>query len=207
MIAAFALVALLCSLGRYGYFGHELYFMAAGERLVSATPIMGPLLPVIAHTMDLIAPESLFVLRLQAALVTVCAILVAGLIAREFGGGRLCDFAAVVGARCPAVDQHVRHRFMDSRHVVGGSLGAYTGRSAPDVRRGGQRAGFPGEMADPVLLDLRGREHPGLRPAGDAAQAGAVAWGCGLHDERVAELVLADDARLAAVADGLGDSS
>ncbi|WP_245664047.1 glycosyltransferase family 39 protein [Nocardia arthritidis] len=88
VVAALGALALLVSIGRYGFFGDELYFVAAGRRLAVGYADQGPLLPAIAGTMDLLAPGSLVALRLPAVLVTVAAVLVTAQIAREFGGGR-----------------------------------------------------------------------------------------------------------------------
>ncbi|WP_280411829.1 glycosyltransferase family 39 protein [Nocardia asiatica] len=90
-VAALGALALLVSIGRYGFFGDELYFVAAGRRLAVSYADQGPLLPVLARTMDLLAPNSLVALRLPAVLVTVAAVVVAAQIAREFGGGRVAQ--------------------------------------------------------------------------------------------------------------------
>ncbi|MBF6192533.1 MULTISPECIES: glycosyltransferase family 39 protein [Nocardia] len=87
-VAASAAVALLASIGRYGFFGDELYFVAAGRRLTVGYADQGPLLPAIARAMDLLAPDSLVALRLPAVLVTVAAVVLTAQIAREFGGDR-----------------------------------------------------------------------------------------------------------------------
>ncbi|WP_378731217.1 glycosyltransferase family 39 protein [Nocardia brasiliensis] len=87
-IAVVAAVALFASLGRYGFFGDELYFISAGRRLAFGYADQGPLVPAIARLMDLIAPGSLVALRIPAALVTVAAVLLSAQIAREFGGSR-----------------------------------------------------------------------------------------------------------------------
>jgi uncharacterized membrane protein len=87
-VAALGTLALLVSIGRYGFFGDELYFIAAGRRPAVGYADQGPLLPAIARLMDLLAPESLIALRLPAVLVTVAAVVVTAQIAREFGGAR-----------------------------------------------------------------------------------------------------------------------
>lgn len=87
VIAGFAAVVMLLSLDRYEYFGDELYFLAGGDRLAAGYADQGPALPALAHLMDTVAPGSLFVSRLPAALLTVGAIMVTALIARELGGG------------------------------------------------------------------------------------------------------------------------
>ncbi|MGV9542170.1 glycosyltransferase family 39 protein [Nocardia beijingensis] len=87
-VAALGALALLVSIGRYGFFGDELYFVAAGRRLTAGYADQGPLLPALARTLDLLAPDSLVALRLPAVLVTVAAVVLTAQIAREFGGDR-----------------------------------------------------------------------------------------------------------------------
>lgn len=87
-VAAAAAVVLVCSATRYGYFGDELYFLAAGRRLSAGYADQGPVLPLLAAMMDTAAPGSLVALRLPAIIVTLVAVLVSAQIARELGGGR-----------------------------------------------------------------------------------------------------------------------
>ncbi|WP_031466727.1 glycosyltransferase family 39 protein [Sciscionella sediminilitoris] len=79
---------LLAVIERYGFFGDELYFLAAGRRLDVSYADQGPLVPAIARLMDLIAPGSLFAVRLPSVLASAGIVLLAGLLAREFGGTR-----------------------------------------------------------------------------------------------------------------------
>ncbi|WP_158891212.1 glycosyltransferase family 39 protein [Amycolatopsis anabasis] len=74
--------------GRYGYFGDELYFLAAGRHLAWGYADQPPVLPLLARAMDTLAPGSLTVLRLPAILVTVAGVVFAAMIARELGGRR-----------------------------------------------------------------------------------------------------------------------
>lgn len=61
-----------------------------------------PLTPAVAALMDWLAPGSQLLLALPAAVATGCAVLVAGLIAREFGCDRRAQvFTAAVQAACP----------------------------------------------------------------------------------------------------------
>ncbi|MEU7765722.1 glycosyltransferase family 39 protein [Nocardia sp. NPDC049190] len=94
VVAALATVALAVSIARYGFFGDELYFVAAGRRLAVSYADQGPLLPAISRLMDLVAPNSLVAQRLPAALVTVAAVVITAQIAREFGGGRTAQVLA-----------------------------------------------------------------------------------------------------------------
>ncbi|KAA0021693.1 glycosyltransferase family 39 protein [Antrihabitans cavernicola] len=88
VIAAVSALALLLTMGNYGYFGDELYFLAGGRRLAFGYADQGPALPLIAHVMDLLAPDSYFALRIPATIATIACVVVSALIARELDGGR-----------------------------------------------------------------------------------------------------------------------
>lgn len=96
VIAAVSTAVLLFSAGRYGYFGDELYFLAAGRRPAFGYADQGPVLPLLARLMDIVAPGSFLVLRLPAVLLTVLAIVLTALIARELGGGRWAQWLAAL---------------------------------------------------------------------------------------------------------------
>ena len=93
-VAAAVGVVLTAVSGRYGYFGDELYFVAAGHHLDWGYADQPPLLPLIALLMDTIAPGSVAVLRIPASLAIMTAVVLAGLLAREFGGGRRAQLLA-----------------------------------------------------------------------------------------------------------------
>lgn len=93
-VAAAVGVVLTAVSGRYGYFGDELYFVAAGHHLDWGYADQPPLLPLIALLMDSIAPGSVAVLRIPATLAIVTAVVLAALLAREFGGGRRAQLLA-----------------------------------------------------------------------------------------------------------------
>ncbi|MEV0292076.1 glycosyltransferase family 39 protein [Nocardia sp. NPDC050710] len=88
VIVALAAVALFASIGRYGFFGDELYFVSAGRRLAFGYADQGPLVPAIARLTDLLARDSLVALRVPGVLATLAAIVLSALIARELGGSR-----------------------------------------------------------------------------------------------------------------------
>lgn len=82
-------VALLATSGRIGYYGDELYFLAAAREHLSWGYADQPwLLPVLAWSMDTLFPGSVLGMRLPATAVTVAGVVVAALLARELGGGR-----------------------------------------------------------------------------------------------------------------------
>ncbi|WP_067562815.1 glycosyltransferase family 39 protein [Nocardia acidivorans] len=95
-IAAVGALALVATLGQYGFFGDELYFVSAGHRLAASYADQGPLVPAIARLMDLLAPGSMVALRLPSVVLTVAAMVVSALIAREFGGSRTAQALTVI---------------------------------------------------------------------------------------------------------------
>jgi hypothetical protein len=103
--AALLLAALLIAVsGRYGYHRDELYFLACGRHLAWGYPDQPPLVPVIARLMSDLAPASLVVLRLPAAVASAALVLLTGLIARELRAERAAQaLAAVCVAVAPLV--------------------------------------------------------------------------------------------------------
>jgi 4-amino-4-deoxy-L-arabinose transferase-like glycosyltransferase len=93
-VAGLVAVLLTAVSGRYGIFGDELYFLAAGHHLAWGYADQPPMLPLLALAMDTIAPGSLMVLRIPATLATVAGIVLVALLAREFGGGRWAQLIA-----------------------------------------------------------------------------------------------------------------
>ena len=99
-IAAGVTTVLVVFAGGYGYHRDELYFLAAGRHLAWAYADQGPFTPLVARAMGEIAPDSLMVLRIPSALAAGATVLLTGLLAREFGGGRR---AQIIAAACTAV--------------------------------------------------------------------------------------------------------
>jgi 4-amino-4-deoxy-L-arabinose transferase-like glycosyltransferase len=99
LIAAAEVVVLLAAASGYGYHRDELYFLAAGRHLAPAYPDQGPLVPLLAHAMNAIAPGSLTVLRVPSTLAAGGIVMVSGLLAGELGGSRRAQrLAAAVTA-------------------------------------------------------------------------------------------------------------
>jgi hypothetical protein len=89
LVVAAAVAALLTAVSwRYGYFGDELYFVAAGHHLAWGYADQPPLVPLLALLMDTIAPGSVLALRIPATLAIAVGVVLTALLAREFGGGR-----------------------------------------------------------------------------------------------------------------------
>nr|WP_042181116.1 glycosyltransferase family 39 protein [Kibdelosporangium sp. MJ126-NF4]CEL14819.1 Dolichyl-phosphate-mannose-protein mannosyltransferase family [Kibdelosporangium sp. MJ126-NF4]CTQ96550.1 Dolichyl-phosphate-mannose-protein mannosyltransferase family [Kibdelosporangium sp. MJ126-NF4] len=82
-------VVLLAVSGRFGYFGDELYFLASGRYHWAWGYADNPwLLPGLAKLLDMAFPGSVVAFRVLAMLLTVGGVILAALIAREFGGAR-----------------------------------------------------------------------------------------------------------------------
>lgn len=98
-VALTQLVVLVATSGRYGYHGDEMYFIAAGSHPAAGYPDQPPLVPLLAWTMNALAPHSLVALRLPSAVVSSVTTVVAALIARRVGGS---SGAQVLAAACTA---------------------------------------------------------------------------------------------------------
>ena len=108
-VAGVLLAVLLALSGRYGYHRDELYFIQAGGHLQLGYPDQPLLTPVVAWTMNWLAPRSLLVLRVPAALAGVAAIVSGALIAREIGGGRRAQAIAAASCAVSAVTLATSH--------------------------------------------------------------------------------------------------
>ncbi|MFI7002539.1 hypothetical protein [Nocardia sp. NPDC050175] len=104
----FAAVLIACA-PRYGYHRDELYFLAAGRHPSWGYPDQPPLTPLIAKAMAVIDPDSLLLLRLPAVLAATLVVVCAGLMAREFGGGRGAQALAAATVASAAVVMATGH--------------------------------------------------------------------------------------------------
>jgi hypothetical protein len=100
---------LLASAGGYGYHRDELYFLRAGRELAWGYVDQPPLTPFLARVMDIVSPGSLVALRLPSALAAGLVVLLAGLLAREFGSGRSGQLLAAASTGGAAVLLAVGH--------------------------------------------------------------------------------------------------
>ncbi len=79
---------LVATSSRYGYHRDELYFLQAGRHLSFGYVDQPPLTPLLARVGTELFGDSLVGVRLVSALAAGGVVLLTGLIAREFGGGR-----------------------------------------------------------------------------------------------------------------------
>jgi 4-amino-4-deoxy-L-arabinose transferase-like glycosyltransferase len=93
-VAGCVAVLLGATAGRYGYHRDELYYLAAGRHLAWGYPDQPPLVPLVARLLRQVAPGSLVVLRLPAALAAAAVVALTGLLTRELGGQRAAQLLA-----------------------------------------------------------------------------------------------------------------
>ncbi|MGZ5496941.1 MAG: glycosyltransferase family 39 protein [Candidatus Aminicenantales bacterium] len=89
--------------GRYGLFRDELYYIVLGQRLDFGFVDVPPFTPLVAHVSRLLFGDSLLGLRFFPALAGAATVVLAGLLARKLGGGRLAQVLAAVSAICSGV--------------------------------------------------------------------------------------------------------
>jgi hypothetical protein len=80
----------------YGYFRDELYYVAASERLDLGYVDFPPLVAIVTAFTRLLLGDSLLALRLLPALAGALVVVIAGLMARELGGGRFAQGLAAL---------------------------------------------------------------------------------------------------------------
>ena len=95
-IALLKLLVHLLAVGQYGYHRDELYYLAASQHLdfgyVDFPPFIAALTALIRATLG----DSLFALHLVPALAGAAVVVIAGLMARQLGGGKWAQAAAAL---------------------------------------------------------------------------------------------------------------
>jgi len=103
-VGAVVFAVLLAFSGRYGFHRDELYFMECARHLQASYVDQPVLTPLLAWVSLKLFGVSLLGLRMWAALAAWATVVIAGLTAREFGGGRRAQLlAAVATATMPVV--------------------------------------------------------------------------------------------------------
>src|SRR5436305_6080358 len=103
LIILFSVVALLAHLqtiGRYGYFRDELYYIACGRHLAFGYVDQPPLSILLLRLSQILLGNSLFTIRLLPALAGTATVAITGLIARELGGRGWAIALACAGSLC-----------------------------------------------------------------------------------------------------------
>ena len=96
IVAIIRLLLTLIAAPRYGWFGDELYFLACAEHLdwgyVDQPPLWPFVMWVVRHTLG----TSVFAIHIVPALAGAAKVLLAGMVAREMGGGKFAQFLAAL---------------------------------------------------------------------------------------------------------------
>ncbi|CAA9452526.1 MAG: hypothetical protein AVDCRST_MAG37-2515 [uncultured Rubrobacteraceae bacterium] len=95
-LALLKLLLHLLTADNYGYFRDELYYIAASERLDLGYVDFPPFVAMVAATARQLFGDSLLALHVFPALAGALVILLAGLMARELGGGRFAQGLAAL---------------------------------------------------------------------------------------------------------------
>jgi 4-amino-4-deoxy-L-arabinose transferase-like glycosyltransferase len=96
VLALFKLIFHLATSSGYGYFRDELYYIAASKHLAWGYVDFPPFVAFITAITRILFGESLFALHLFPALAGALIVLLAGLMARELGGGKLAQGLAAL---------------------------------------------------------------------------------------------------------------
>jgi hypothetical protein len=97
IVGAVVFAVLMALSARYGFHRDELYFLSAGQHLQASyvdQPAFGPLMARLSIALFGVSASGL---RLWPALAALGAVVVGGLTAREFGGGRRPQLLAAIG--------------------------------------------------------------------------------------------------------------
>lgn len=96
LLAFVKLLVHLLTANNYGYFRDELYYIAAGERLAPGYVDFPPFVALVTALVHATLGDSLLALRLLPALAGAAVVVLAGLMARELGGGRFAQGLAAL---------------------------------------------------------------------------------------------------------------
>jgi hypothetical protein len=124
-IALASFLAHMLVSGNYGYFRDELYYIAAGHHLAPGYVDFPPLIALLAALLQPFG-DNLVIIHIVPALANACLIILTGLMAREFGGGRLAQsIASLTTAVCLAFMATGSIFSMDALDQLWWTLSAY----------------------------------------------------------------------------------
>ena len=109
LIAAAKLLFHLATAGRYGIFRDELYYLACAGHLAWGYVDQPPLIALIVWFARHVFGDSLLGLRLLPAIAGAVLVWLAGVLAREMGGGRFAQAVAALSVACIPVYMLFHH--------------------------------------------------------------------------------------------------
>ncbi|HYB07166.1 MAG TPA: glycosyltransferase family 39 protein, partial [Nitrososphaerales archaeon] len=96
-LAVIGFVAHMAVAGNYGYFRDELYYIVSGTQHLSLGYVdFPPFIAYVAALLNVISGDSLFSIHVVSALNESLLVILAGMIARELGGGRRAQLLAAI---------------------------------------------------------------------------------------------------------------
>jgi 4-amino-4-deoxy-L-arabinose transferase-like glycosyltransferase len=126
MLALANVVLHLLVANNYGYFRDELYYLQDGKHLAFGYVDQAPLIGWLAALTNLLFHDSLFGIHIIPALAGGCLIFVAGLLARELGGGRFAQILTALATLLTPTFLATASIFsMDILDALFWTLGAY----------------------------------------------------------------------------------
>ena len=96
LLALLKLLVHVLTAENYGYFRDELYYMAASERLDLGYVDFPPFIALVTAFVRATLGDSMLALRILPALAGAAVVVIAGLMARELGGGRFAQGLAAL---------------------------------------------------------------------------------------------------------------
>jgi len=126
VLALVGFVGHLLVAGNYGYFRDELYYVGAGRHLAFGYVDFPPLVALLAAGLDLVSGDALWAIHVVPALASSLIVVVTGLVAREFGGGRFAQVLAATASLVAVTFLATGSIFsMDSLDALWWTLAAY----------------------------------------------------------------------------------
>ena len=125
-LACAKLLALVFTAGNYGYYRDELYFIAASEHLDLGYVDFPPFVAVVTAAVRAVFGDSALALQFLPALASSGIVVLAGLMARELGGGRFAQgLAALATVFAPNILNFGTWLSMDAFDQFAWALAAY----------------------------------------------------------------------------------
>ena len=111
LIAFIKLCIHIAFINGYGIFRDELYYVVCGRHLAWGYVEFPPLIGLISYVVTSVLGESLFAIRILPAIAGAGLVVLAGMLARELGGGRFAQALAALSILAATVWMGLNHVF------------------------------------------------------------------------------------------------